>query len=365
MENRKVSYFIYLTAAVGAASAFFHGLFFAKILHWNIIYSDIVGFYQKAISSFSSAQIQIEYPALTSLFIRLTGAIGGSQFGYYLINAFFLILFAVVATYLLYKIAPDKKNLLNYWIFAPSMFIFAVYNWDLLAILFVVAALYFAYKGNYYIAAVFIALGFCSKLFPVLYLVPILLKQKNWKEWLKIIGIFLGTAVLVNLYFIFTNFDAWMYFYKLNNLRNSNPDSIWTIIRFFFRNLNVSGINTISFLLFGSSFAYLMYKYRRASIFVLCFIATVLFLLFNKVFSPQYVLWLLSFMALIPLNAKKWFYIFEFSNLAVLFIILPWFLIDRNIAYFYWAAPFVLLRHAVLVVYLLKAVRLAKTEKIS
>ncbi|MDD5430893.1 MAG: glycosyltransferase 87 family protein [Candidatus Pacebacteria bacterium] len=366
MENRRVNYFLYLTAAVAAVSAFFHGLFFAKILPWNIVYSDIVGFYQKAISAFSFAQIQIEYPALTSFFIRLTGTIGGSQFGYYLANSAFLILCAAAATYFLYKIASDKKKLLNYWIFAPSMFVFAVFNWDLLAVLSVAAALYFASKEKYYLAAVFIAFGFAAKLYPVLYLIPVLLKQKNWKEWLKITGIFLGVIILINIYFIASNFDSWLYFFELNSLRNSNPDSIWTIVRFFFRNLSVSGINVISFLLFGSSYAYLMYKYRRASVLVLCFISTVLFLLFNKVFSPQYALWILPFLAILPFQKiKGWFYAFEFSNLAILFIILPWFLIEKNIIYFYWVAPFVLARHAILTVYLLKAVKLAKTEKIS
>lgn len=358
---------------IGALSAAFHGLGLIKILPWHIVYSDVLGFYPKAVApGFPYLEKPIEYPVLMGLLIHFTGFIGQSPAGYYIFNSVLLIFFTALATYFLYKITPEqnRKRLWQFWIFAPSMFIFAVYNWDMLALLFVILAFYFMAKNKDGWAAFFLALGFCSKFYPIIYLPILIVKNPNWKNALKLTSIFLFSFLILNSFFMLVNFNGWSYFYTLNNLRNSNPDSIWTIVRFIFRGLDVSTINWLSLLLFGSSYLFILWKYRPSAssgqdTIKLCFLATLLFLTFNKVFSPQYLLWLLPFFVLIPQIKKSWIYTLEFSNLATFFIILPWFLISKDISYFYYATPFVALRHIALITILSKEVGLLKfTEKL-
>lgn len=374
MASQSLRICLFAILLVGLLSAGFHGLGLIKGAPWHIVYSDTLGFYQRiSAPGLPYLNKSIEYPVITGFFIQLMATLGQTRAGYYILTSLFLILFAALTTYFLYQIIPEqnRKRLWQFWIFAPSMLIFLTYNWDIIALLFVILAFYFMQKDKDLWAAFFLALGFCSKFYPIIYLLPLILKNhSNVLKNVRIIGIFLLTAIIINLPFIFLNFNGWSYFYALNQLRNSNPDSIWTIARYFFRGLNVPTINLLSFLFFGLSYGAVIWKFKKANTLFLCFAATLLFLIFNKVFSPQYLLWLLPFFVLLPSSnlprwTTAWFYALEFSNLAAFFIILPWFLISKDIAYFYYAAPFVLIRHIALISILfltLKSLNLWKSD---
>lgn len=347
---------VFALGVVVLLSATFHALgFFGAPI--NVVYSDLLGFYERAVApGFAYVSKPMEYPVLTGLFIEGAARIGGSRTGYYVVSIFALLAIAIGATRLLYILTPPerRRRLWRYWIFAPSMFVFATYNWDLIAILFSVAAFYAVSRERRNLAAFFLALGFAAKFYPALYLLPLLLSVPSWRERVKLAGIFVATALAVNFPFMLLNFDGWSYFFTLNSVRNSNPDSIWTIARFFFRGLDVVSINMISLVLFAAGYAGMLWKFRRAPMLYLCFGATLLFLLTNKIFSPQYVLWLLPFFVLVqykdyPLSLSKGFYILEFSNLATFFTILPWFFFGNDIFYFYMASPFVVMRHVALI----------------
>lgn len=368
--------FFFVIFVVVLLSAVFHALgFFGAPI--NVVYSDLLGFYERASApGFAYVSKPMEYPVLTGLFIEGAARIGGSRAGYYAVSVLGLLVVALCTTYPLYKckIATAdghrlrNDELLRYWIFAPSMLVFATYNWDLIAILFSVAAFYAvtphydeasrtnadstqtSRKPRLGWAAFFLALGFAAKFYPALYLLPLLLSVPSWRERTKLVAIFGATALAVNLSFMLLNFDGWSYFFTLNSVRNSNPDSIWTIVRFFFRGLDVVSINMISLALFAAGYFGMLWRFRRSPFLHLCFMATLLFLITNKIFSPQYVLWLLPFFVLLP-AVKQWqFYALEGANLATFFAILPWFFFGNDIFYFYLASPFVVLRHAMLIV---------------
>ena len=347
---------INLILLVGLVSAIFHGLALGQILPWHIVYSDVFGFFDKAVApGIPYVSKMLEYPVLSGLLIQATGYFSfGSRTLYYFLSAIFLILCAVLATFIIYKTAnfEERKRIFQFWIFAPSMFLFLVYNWDIFAILFTVVAFYFMRKEQWRFAAIFIACGFSAKFFPIIYLAPLMLAVKPIYEKIKVFGVFCATALLINLSFIIMNFNGWFYFFKFNSERNSNPDSIWTIFRFIFGEIGISNINLISFVLFAGSFLFVLWRYRNLEVIKLCFAGTILFLLFNKVFSPQYTLWLLPFFVLTSKPKNICFYILEFSNAVSLFSILPWYLLGHDIFYFYLAMPFVISRHVSLVVLL-------------
>ena len=391
MKKNSLPSYLYLIFGVGFFSAVFHGLGLLKILPWYLVYSDTLGFFERATAAgFPYISKFIEYPVITGLFIQLGGFLGESRAGYYWISVAGLIACAVIATYFLYQILPEtqKGRLLRYWIFAPSMVIFLTTNWDILAITLVVAALYFFHKEKWYWGAFLLSLGFSTKFYPILYFLPLLIKVPRWKNRLAIIGIFVATTAALNGFFAYYHFDFWYYFYSLNALRDPNPDSVWTIIRYFIRPFEMNTVNWLSFVLFGGSYFYLILKNRKESLLKLFTIATLLFVLCNKIFSPQYLLWLLPFFVLMPeINGfpgsrtsaiprhnmarnegdshrsfTTWFYLLEFSNLAAFFSILPWFFLGHDMFYFYLASPFVIIRHICLIAILFYAVKKKEIE---
>ena len=360
MFAKDLNYYLILILAAGILSASFHGLGLVKGAPMQIFYSDVLGFFEKAIEpGFPYLTKNIEYPVLIGLFIELAGFLGGNRAGYYFLSVIFSLIFALGTTYFLYQLLPEenKKSLLKYWILAPSFLFFLTYNWDILAIFFTAAAFYFFKNNKNNLAAAALAFGFSSKLYPIIYLPALLWKLGTFKERLKAAGSFLFSAIIINLPLAISNFSSWSYFFRLNSERNSNPDSIWTIARFFFRDLTVPEINFLSAVLFLALAVFVLWKFRQENFIKICFLLTLIFLLTNKVFTPQYLMWLLPFFVLLPELKAKWFYALEFSNLAVLFSILPWFFAERNIFYFYLASPFVVFRHSVLLFIIFRLLR--------
>lgn len=338
----------------------FHGLGLIKSVPWHIVYTDVLGFYEHLNApGFPYISKQIEYPVLTGVFMQLMAYLGASKAGYYFVSALFLGGLVVLSTYLLWQILPPERRsrFWVYWVFAPSMLMFSVFNWDIIAIFFTILAIY-AHKKNYpALAGLSVALGFSAKFFPVLFIVPLLMATKDMWGRLKATLAFVGGATAVNLPFALLNYEGWYYFFGFNSARTSNLDSIWSVVRWLIGDMPVPVINAVSLGIFAALFFGLLYWARNSSFEKLCAIATLAFLLTNKVFSPQYTLWLLPFFILVLPLKKPWFYALEFANLITFFSVVRWFFIANDLKYFYFAIPFILIRHAALLVYLVGLVR--------
>src|SRR5579864_902105 len=115
--SRSVKFYLYSFIAVGIVSALFHSLGIIQAAPWSLVYSDVFGFYQKAVApGFPYLTKLIEYPVLTGLFIQLMGWLGKTAVGYYNWSSFFLIALGSAATYFLFQMAKDKKKIFQYWI---------------------------------------------------------------------------------------------------------------------------------------------------------------------------------------------------------------------------------------------------------
>ncbi len=363
-----------IVALVLLGSALFHGLGIQvgsqRVLPWHIAYTDTLGFATRALApGIAYIDKRIEYPVIIGLVIDLAGKIGQSVVGYYAASVALLLAAAVVGTYVLRKYSDlsGEGNLWRYWIFAPSLLMFGVYNWDLLAVCFAICALYAMAREKDYWAAFWIALGCSTKLFPVLFLVPLLLRQSDWKKRGTLLSIFTLVTIVLNGYFIWKAFPNWHYFFELNQARNSNIDSIWTTIRFLLSPYfgTVSQINAFSLALFAGIYGWVMWQFRKADTLKLCAAGVLIFLLTNKIFSPQYLLWLLPFFALLKMPKLRWFYALEAANLCVVFIVLRWFFLGQNLIYFYWSAPFVVIRHSILIYIFVQLIKSLETKNLS
>jgi hypothetical protein len=90
---------------------------------------------------------------------------------------------------------------------------------------------------------------------------------------------------------------------------------------------------------------------------------TLVFLLVNKVFSPQYLLWLLPFFVLCQeLASKKFFYSLEVANLLVLLLVIAPILYSELVLFLYLSLLFVFIRHLLLGWLLIRTFKYAKTH---
>jgi len=346
---QRLSWLIALFSVAALVPIVFHGLPILGRLPFSIGYSDVAVFYLKLAPDSAYANQPIEYPVIIVGFIRLMKIIGGSLPGYYLASAIGLAGVGAFATGILHRMVRqggDDRRLRWHWILAPSMVVFLTYNWDIIAVCFVVLAFLMIRKERDILAAVFLALGASTKLYPALYLLPLLQRQKGARRWLAVGGAFSLTAIVANAPFAIANFDAWSYFYRLNQLRPPNVDSIWGLAQYLQPFLTTPMVNAASIFLFLGGLSACLWIMRKKNIFAQCFALTLLFLLTNKVFSPQYLLWLLPFFVLLPFPSRPMIYGLEFANLVMLGSILPVLLVaGTSAAYFWIAACFVLIRH--------------------
>ena len=159
------------------------------------------------------------------------------------------------------------------------------------------------------LAGALIGVGVALKLYPLLLLLPLLilgLRTGRMREVGKTAGAAAVTWVVVNLPILLMFPRGWSEFFRLNTRRGDDMDSLYNVVksftgwRGFDQNLGFwqppSVLNAVSAVLFvvcccGIAYVGLTAK-QRPRVAQLAFLVVAAFLLTNKVWSPQYSLWL-------------------------------------------------------------------------
>lgn len=183
---------------------------------------------------------------------------------------------------------------------APGVILAGTINWDLLpvALVAVSVALWAHNKPGW--SGVFLGLGIAAKFYPLLFIGPMFLlcwRARAWGAFGKYIG-GAGLAWLaVNVPFMVLNFDGWARFYTFSQERGEDFGSIWLALTTAGRQIPPDRLNTIAtglFLLACVGIALLIWRARTMPrVGQVLFLVLAAFLLTNKVYSPQYVIWLL------------------------------------------------------------------------
>ena len=252
----------------------------------------------------------IEYPVLTGLFMWAMGFLADTPGEYLQVTAVALAVFGFLITWLLYRISGSRAL---YWAAAPTLVLYAFHNWDLLVVAAAVAALFAWQRGHLTAAAILIGIGGALKLYPLLFLGPLFLYrwvQGDRSGARRSLGWGLGACFLINLPIIYLNPPSWWLTYRFHRLRGPNQDSLWAVT---FPGLGPSEINLLSAVLTGLTIvAVLWWCVKRPGeegVFPFvqaCAGVTAAFLLWSKVQSPQYMLWLLPFFVLLSIRLRWW-----------------------------------------------------------
>jgi uncharacterized membrane protein len=254
---------------------------------------------------------QVEYPVLTGAMMWLTsGPFGGPNDDehrrrYFDVNLVLLALCAVVAAVATARTVRRRPWDGAFVALAPGIVVAGTINWDLLAVALTAVAGWAWARERVALAGLLIGLGTAAKFYPLLLLGPLLvlcLRAGRMREWWTTVATAAGAWLVVNVPVMLANFEGWLRFYRLSRERGAGFGSPWYSLSLAGHAVPDARLNAVAggaFVLCCAAIGALgLFARRRPRVAQLSFLVVAAFLLTNKVYSPQYVVWLVPLAAL-------------------------------------------------------------------
>jgi uncharacterized membrane protein len=193
---------------------------------------------------------------------------------------------------------------------SPALLLTATVNWDLLAVGLAMFGVYAWAKRHPVAAGILLGLGTAAKLWPGFLFIPLLLlglRARRFREAFTASLIGLITWIVVNAPVYYLYRKSWDQFFSLNQTRAIDWGTLWylgvhfpfvgTLPGFSHLQADVPAVNYLQYGFFfvccvGIALLIFMAP-RRPRFGQVAFLVVAAFLIFSKVWSQQYVLWLL------------------------------------------------------------------------
>ena len=255
---------------------------------------------------YSHGDQSLEYPVLTGLVTYLLALNSSTPNSFYLLNAYLLIALFVACAYLIHRFRPEYSYV---YALAPAGALALFINWDLWAIISMLAAIIWFDRKRYDLSALALAISIATKFMPVFLLLPIALlffRTCDYRKFLRYLAIVLGSFLIISAPVAITTPSGWAHFYLFNLDRKADWGSLWYALQIFDIKLNHLNILTLIAFIGVVAIVGLIVFGARAPLGLAdsAFITMALFFSINKVYSPQYVLWLIP-LAVIALRDKR------------------------------------------------------------
>ncbi len=284
----------------------------------------------------------VEYPVLTGLAIYLAAIPSSTDGDFLLFSAILLAIAGLLTAAVLAWLA----GLRSWWYaLAPPLVLYAFHNWDLFAVCATVVAFAILLRagrasgtgtigrpGPLVVAAIALGVGAAFKIYPMMFALPVALwlggggwqpAGIRWRRagarWLVAAAFAGGTAVvfaLINLPFLVAGPSGWwasfqfqwsrpidlttntIWFWGARPYSDSSNDAVQHDLAM------LATITTLAALLLACALGWLRYRRDGAYPWLpVCAAMVCGYLLFNKVHSPQFALWLLPFFVLLRIRA--------------------------------------------------------------
>jgi uncharacterized membrane protein len=257
--------------------------------------------------AFPYVHSRIQYPVFIGLAIWVAAWVGTTALPFFLATCAMLATSALIVVRLL----RDKVGKYAWhFVLAPAFFLYAFHNWDLLAVLAAIAALCAFDVENDAGAGALLAIGASTKVFPGLMLVPLAarrLGEGRRRDAVRLVGSAVVVGALVNLPFALLSPSGWAFPLRFQGSRRPSWASLWfymfrlPVVRSVVNGhrdvaANVLGITTLAVAL--GVIAVVAWK-RRTDPFALGAATVAVFLLTNKIYSPNYDIWLAAFLPVV------------------------------------------------------------------
>lgn len=254
-------------------------------------------------------QEQLEYPVGTGLFVTvanyLTPRGGNATETFFFVNTallFACLIVLVIATALTVKRRPWDAAMVA---LAPGTILTATINWDLFAVALTAVSMLLWARRHPTWAGVLLGIAAATKFYPLLLLGPFLLlcvRAGRMRAFAQLLGGAVVGWLVLNVPFMLINFDGWSRFYVFSSERGEDFGSIWLVLTKAGIGVPADAVNMLAMailvvLCVGIAWLILGAK-RRPRLAPMAFLVVAAFLLTNKVYSPQYVLWLIPLAAM-------------------------------------------------------------------
>jgi uncharacterized membrane protein len=221
-----------------------------------------------------------------------------------------LALFAVAGTLATaYLAGPARRWTALLVALAPALILASFINWDLIAMGLVALGMA-AWAGRRLIlAGVLLGLAVATKFYPLIFFGPLLLlclRAGRMRAFAVTAASAAAAWLAVNLPVALLAPTGWSRFYRMSDTRAADWGSIW----YFFQTehwpvvgaLRLHALNMVSLAVFAAGCVLIgliiLAAPRRPRLPQVCFLVLAVFLLANKVWSPQYVIWLVPLVVL-------------------------------------------------------------------
>ena len=266
----------------------------------------------------------MEYPVLTGFFqwanarladVWLAGASAGLLPGglavvvYFDLSAFWLALAWLVTIWAVVRLRPGRPWDAALAAVSPLVAVHAFTNFDTLAVAAATLGMLAWARKRPVLAGVILGVGAAAKLYPLFLLFPLLLlclRAGRMRAWGQATAAGVLSWALLNLPVAIAAPTGWWEFFRLNSERGADPDSLYNVVAGLTGWSGFDGVlapgqppsvlNAVSAALFALcclAVAVLVVKApRRPRFAAVAFLVVAAFLLTNKVWSPQFSLWL-------------------------------------------------------------------------
>ncbi|MDT5187112.1 MAG: hypothetical protein QOI29_5270 [Mycobacterium sp.] len=267
----------------------------------------------------------MEYPVLTGIYQYLSMALAKTYTAltklvsvpiiaevvmFFNIAAFGLALAWLTTVWASARLAGSRRVWDAALVAASPILIFQVFtNFDALATAFATGALLAWARRKPWLAGALIGLGVAAKLYPLLLFIPMVilgLRTGRLREVGKAAIATVLTWLVVNLPVMVLFPRGWSEFFRLNTRRGDDMDSLYNVVKSFTgwggfdQHLGFwqppTVLNTVTAVLFVSCCVAITYVVltaeHRPRLVQVAFLVVAAFLLTNKVWSPQFSLWL-------------------------------------------------------------------------
>jgi uncharacterized membrane protein len=263
-------------------------------------------------SSRSDGTEVVEYPVLQGAVMWVVALLVPNDLDataavqrYYGITAVAMFALALIAVWATMRTARARPWDAAIVAAVPSIALVGTLNWDLLPVALTALFLLAWSRSEPWIAGILLGLAVAAKFYPVVLLGPLLLvcwRAARMSAFLRVTIAALAVWAAVNLPIAVGFSEGWGRFFELSTTRGADFGSIWLALDLSGITVSDRAASTLSgalFVLLCIGIAALAWcAPRRPRFASLALLTIAAFVLSAKVYSPQYALWLLPFVAL-------------------------------------------------------------------
>lgn len=200
------------------------------------------------------------------------------------------------------------------WLVAlsPALALYVGLNWDMWGVLLTVVALLLFVRRRDDLGAAALALAIWTKFFPIVML-PLILaarfREKGWRAAARIVLIVGVCSAVINAPLLIVRPSAWLYFFETNRARPREVN-LWNLFDRW--GVTTEQMNTWAGILLALLLAVLLlvqWRGGRDAWLLACCAILSWFFFVNKIYSPQYSLWIVVLLAAVgapPALAVAW-----------------------------------------------------------